>query len=334
MNRLPDRVQNRLILLGVAAVTLTGLWLTLNPSAFANLIILALNAAVPIALAATGEIINERGGLVNVGVEGVIIAGAFSAVYAAEQSGNPYGGLAGGVATGALIGGAFAYVATHGRGVQVIAGFGVNMIALGLVALLLLMIWTTPGFHLLTSDALRVPRLRTPWGGISWLVPVTLLVAALTHVCIDQTRFGSRLRAAGYNPFVTDAAGIDVYRLRILACTIGGALAGLAGAYLSLDYLGSVTKNVAQGRGFIALACLVFSGLDVFLAVGIALLFGLAEGLSLWLQNVPWAKEFVQRGGGFLFLTLPYVSVLVALLAFPRLETLSKAVGETYRRSE
>src|SRR5436309_15904451 len=105
MNRLPDRVQNRLILLGVAAVTLTGLWLTLNPSAFANLIILALNAAVPIALAATGEIINERGGLVNVGVEGVIIAGGFSALYAAEQSGNPYGGLAGGVATAALRGG-------------------------------------------------------------------------------------------------------------------------------------------------------------------------------------------------------------------------------------
>lgn len=331
---MPDRVRNRLILLGVAAVTLGALWLTLRPSAFANLVILALNAAVPIALAAIGEIINERGGLVNIGVEGVIVASALAAVYVAEQSRNPYGGLAGGVATGALIGCLFACVATYGRGVQVIAGFGVNMIALGLVALLLLMIWTTPGFHLVPSDALRVPRLPTPWGGVSWLVAVTLVLAVATHVWISQTRFGLRLRAAGYNPFVTDAAGIDVYRLRIRACTIGGALAGLAGAYLSLDHLGSVTKNVAQGRGFIALACLVFSGLDVFLAVGIAFLFGLAEGLSLWLQNVPWAKEFVQRGGGFLFLTLPYVSVLFALLFLPRLETLSKVVGQTYRRSE
>jgi general nucleoside transport system permease protein len=334
MKRDDQRRKNWIVFSGLLAAILLALFLGLKRSEFFLLVLLAFNAAVPIALAATGEIINERAGLVNVGIEGIIALAALVAVYAAEAFGNGWLGLAGGMAFGAFIGAAFGVAATYGRGIQIIAGFGFNILALGIVAFLLFTLWNTPGFHLLSPESLRLPKIALPSGSLSWMVPAAILIAVLAHVVLHQTKLGSHIRAAGYNPFVTDTAGIDVYKLRILACMAGGALAGIAGAYLSLDYLGTVTKNVSQGRGFIAIACIVFSGLNIFLAIGVAFLFGLVEAMSLWFQNAPWAKDFVQNGGGFFFLSLPYLAVVAALVLFPKGETLSKAVGETYRRSE
>lgn len=318
----------------LAALLVALLAMGLAPREVAVIVLLALNAAVPIALAATGEVITERSGLANVGIEGIIIVGAVSAVWVAEALGSGWLGLAGGAAFGALLGALFGLAATYGRGVQIIGGFGLNMVALGLVAFALFALWKTPGFHMLAPDTLKLPRLALPIGTLSWLVPATVLIALITHLTLFRTRWGAHVRAAGYNPFVTDTAGIDVYRLRTVACMIGGALAGLAGAYLALDYIGSVAKNVSHGRGFIALACIVFSGLNIALAIAVAVLFGLVEAMALWLQNAPWAKGFVQAGGGFALLALPYVSVLLVLAFFPRGEALSKSIGETYRRNE
>ena len=173
-------------------------------------------------------------------------------------------------------------------------------------------------------------------GGISSEREVSLQSGVQVYEALDKDKYQIRR----YDPkidlgrLVKDASGIDVYRIRIIACTVGGALVGLGGSYLSLDYLGVVTKDVAQGRGFIALACLVLSGLDLFLAVEVAFIFGLSEGIALWLHNVPWAKQFVVHGGGYFFLMIPYLAVLAALIAFPRVEGLSKMIGETYRRCE
>lgn len=334
LKRYRRRKDERIILGAVIGLILLVLALVLETQEILGLLLLALNAMAPIALAATGEILNERGGLVNVGIEGILIISSFVAVYAAEIGGSFMIGILGGVIVGAAVAFLFAIVATYGRGTQLIAGFGINIIASGFVALFLFTIWKTPGFHIISSDQLRIPRFQTSLGSLSWIFFVTVGMVVLIYFVIENTRFGMRLKAAGYNPFVTDASGIDVYKIRIIACTVGGALVGLGGSYLSLDYLGVVTKDVAQGRGFIALACLVFSGLDLFLAIEIAFLFGLSEGAALWLHNVPWAKQFVVHGGGYFFLMIPYLAVLTALIAFPRVEGLSKMIGETYRRSE
>jgi ABC-type uncharacterized transport system permease subunit len=326
--------KNEKIVIGslIAGILLL-LFLITTPGEFIGLFLLGLNAMVPIALAATGEILNERGGLANIGIEGIIIISSFAAVWAAEISQSAMFGLAGGVIVGAAIAFVFAIVATYGAGTQLIAGFGINLVALGFVAFFLFTIWHTPGYHMLSSDAMRIHRLQTNAGSISWIFVFMVGAAILIYLIIENTRFGMRLKASGYNPFVADASGIDVYKIQIAACTIGGSLVGLAGSYLSLDYLGVVTRDVSQGRGFIALACVVFSGLDFFLAIEVAFIFGLSEGIGLWLQNLPAAKQFVVHGGGYFFLMIPYVAVLAALIAFPRYERLSKMIGETYRRS-
>lgn len=327
-------LENRWALwLAATALAVAALYLALPPQSATTVLILALNAAVPIALVAVGEIVNQRGGLVNVGIEGIVSLAALIAIAAAEWAGTSAAGLGAGILLGAAIGWGFAVGATRGHGDQVIGGFGFNILVLGLVAVLILAFWGTPGFHLLSDPSLRLPRLHTPWGPVSWFVPITILLAVLAHLFVFQTRLGAHLRAAGFNPFVTDAAGLDVYRLRIGACTVGGAFAGLAGAYLSLDFLDVVTRNMSQGRGFIALACIVFSGLGLSLALQVAFLFGLVEALALWMQNAPFAKAFVQAGGNFLLLALPYAAVLIALFVSPRTDIVSKVVGQTYRRA-
>lgn len=315
------------------AVILTSAGLTVGAlEDFTHLFLLGLNAMVPIALAAVGEALNERGGLFNIGIEGIMLLASFSAVYAAELSGSWFIGLLTGFLVGALIAYAFALIATYGAGNQVIAGVGINMLALGVVAYFLLVVWGSPGFHMLSDYNVRVPKISILRFSISWMVMLTFVMAALIHFVLEHTRFGLRVKAAGYNPFVTDVSGINVYKIRTVACVIGGALAGLGGAYMSLDWLGLSASSLIQGRGFIALACVVFGGLDPILTLEASYLFGLLSAVGLWLQNIPWAAPLMLRGGNYLFLMLPYLAVLAVLTAFPRRQRLSKVIGLPYRR--
>ncbi len=299
---------------------------------FIHLFILGLNAMVPIVLAAVGEVLNERGGLFNIGIEGIMLLASFGAVYAAELSGNWLVGLLAGLLVGSLVAYLFALVATYGAGNQVVAGVGINMLALGLVAYFLLVVWGSPGFHLLSNYEIRIPKITILSYSVSWMIIVALGITGLIHFVLENTRFGLRLKAAGYNPFVTDVSGINVYKLRTMACVVGGMLAGLGGAYMSLDWLGLSASSLIQGRGFIALACVVFGGLDPILTLEAGYLFGLLSAVGLWLQNLPWAAPLMLRGGSYLFLMLPYLAVLGVLTAFPRRQRLSKEIGIPYRR--
>ncbi len=297
-----------------------------------HLLLLGLYAMVPIALAAAGEVVNERGGLFNIGIEGIMLVGSFSAVYVAEISGNWFVGILGGIAVGALLAAIFGIISTYGGANQVIAGIGINIFGLGFVAYYLIVVWGNPGFHHLSSAELRVPLVSTPATPLRWMILIAIAIGFVVHYVLNHTRFGLRVRAAGFNPFVTDVSGVDVHKLRTMACIIGGALAGFGGAYMALDWLGLTARDLIQGRGFIALACVVFSGLDAILALEAALLFGLFNAIGLWLQNVPWARPIMLHGGNYLFLMLPYLAVLAVLVVFPRRERLSKEIGAPYRR--
>ncbi|MBL9045689.1 MAG: ABC transporter permease [Tabrizicola sp.] len=326
--------RNRLILACATALLLAGIGIALGGNALLTITLLGIAAMTPIGLAAIGEIINQRGGLVNIGIEGIIVIAGLTSIWSAEYLGSPYLALLAGMATGAVLSFIFGIIATYGRGSQIIAGLGMNLIGLGVVSFGLVQIWGTPGFHMLGDDSLRPHRMFTPWGPISWLYFLTFIVAVLAWFMLAWTRFGMHVQASGNNPFVTDANGIDVYKVRIKACVMGGALSGLAGGFLAVDYLGGVTKDVSQGRGFMALACIVFSALDIPLALGIAFVFGLTEAIALWVQNAAWAKDFVVLGGNSFLLMIPYLSVILALALFPGFERLSKMIGENYWRGQ
>lgn len=294
---------------------------------FSSLLLGALHAMVPITMAATGEIFSERAGVVNIGIEGILLISAFTAVIGAE-AGGPLLGLTTGLATGALIGLMHGIISVYLRGDQTIGGVGINILGLGLVAFGLVWQWGQAGFHQVPR-AVRVPAIETPLGNMSPLVIVTLVLAGLTYYLMNYTNLGLQMRAVGENPAAADAAGVRVERVRLIGTIYAGALAGLAGAYLSIDWLATITRNLPAGKGFIALATVVFSRLNPLLAVVGGLIFGFFDGLGLIVSTnreitriIPY--QFIQM--------LPYVVTLLVVTGVIGRARFPAASGQPYRR--
>ena len=296
-----------------------------------NLFLLGIASMVPIALAATGELLCERAGLFNVGVEGSMLLASLTAVWGAEVGGHWAIGILIGLITGGLIGGVFGLAVTYGRGNQLLWGLGVNLFAQGTVALLLLKAFKTLTFYRVPVH-LRVPQFVIGNSTLSWLSLVGLLVAILLYFVITKTRYGLRARAVGLSPFVADTLGVDPYKLRISTAIVGGLMAGIAGAYMSLDWTGLASATLIQGRGFMALACVKFGGLNPLRVFGGSLLFGVLLASGMWLQNIPLTSAIMRQGGSYLFLSLPYIIVVLTLGLFPYREPLAKNIGIPYKR--
>ncbi len=285
-------------------------------------------AMTPLALAAVGECLNEKAGLVNIGLEAIFLITATVGVWFAELGRSGYAGLLGGAVTGALLGLGLGAVSVYGLADQIIAGIGLNVFALGFVPFLLISLWAFPGIHVF-PNAFMVPRFPTPLGQVS---PVTLgavVAAILAHLLLHRTVLGFRIRAVGERPEAADVAGLRVDRLRLLTATLGGALAGLGGAFLPLGWFGALVKEISAGRGFIALACVVFAGLEPLLALGAALLFGLADGFASAVAVTPGVKERVP----FYFVSMiPYVLTLVVVAVVIGRRRFPRTVGRPYAR--
>lgn len=294
---------------------------------FSSLIINALHAMVPITVTATGEILSERTGLVNIGMEGILLVSAFAAVVGAE-AGGPLVGLLVGMLTGALIGLIHGIITIYFRGDQTISGVGINVLGAGLVAFGLVWQWGQAGFHQVPRDV-RLPHIATSLGSLSPMVFVAIALALLTYYLINYTNLGLKMKAVGENPAAADAAGVSVERVRLFGAIYAGALAGLAGAYLSIDWLATVTRSLPAGRGFIALATVVFSGLNPLLAIVGGLIFGFFDGLALVVSTsreitrvIPY--QFIQM--------LPYVVTLLVVTGVIGRARFPKASGQPYRR--
>ncbi len=288
------------------------------------LLLSALHAMVPITLTAVGEVIGETAGLFNIGLEGILLINAFVGTLVANVWG-PWWGLAAGLAVGAVIGVVFALISTYGKGNQMIAGIGINLFALGFVAFGLIMLGA-PGFRPVVPEG-RLPLIRTAAGGLSPLVFLALVLPCLAFLFLHRTKAGLILKAVGENPEAADVAGISVNVVRLLATTFGAALAGLAGAYISISWIGSVTKEVSAGRGFIALATVVFSGLNPLLVLLGGFLFGFFDSLATWMSNLPGLVRYAY----FVYMipygvTLFVVTGLIGRVRFP------KALGTPYTR--
>jgi simple sugar transport system permease protein len=293
-----------------------------------SLIEAGLLAMTPLALAAVGECLNEKAGVVNIGLEGIFMITSVTGVWVAEGFGNGTMGLVGGALTGALLGFALGTISVYGKADQIIAGMGLNIFALGFVPFLLISLWAFPGIHIFPNE-LMVPRWLTPFGQVSPVTVFAVVVALLAHLLLHRTVLGFRIKAVGERPEAVDVAGLRVDHLRLLTSTLGGALAGVGGAFLPLGWFGAVVKEISAGRGFIALACVVFAGLEPLLALGAALLFGFADGFASAVAVTPGVKERIP----FYFVSMiPYVTTLVVVALVIGQRRFPRTVGRPYAR--
>ena len=285
----------------------------------------SLHAMVPLTLTAVGEIVTETSGLFNIGLEGILLISAFAGALGAEASGNAIVGLLTGMAVGAAFGLLFAVINTYWKGTQMVTGIGINLFAVGFVAFGLILLGS-PGFHDVPTSA-ELTSIRSGMGGISPMIFVALVIPFLIHWFLRRTRVGLILKATGEMPEAADVSGINVNTVRILAAIFGASLAGLGGAYMSVAWLGSVTKDLSAGRGFIALACVVFSGLNPLLALLGGFIFAFFQGLAETLKTmpnkiIPW--QFVSM--------LPYIVTLLVVSGAIGRVRFPKELGVPYKR--
>ena len=292
-----------------------------------GILFISLHAMVPITLAAIGETIEEAAGLFNIGLEGILLLSALTGALGAEMSGSATVGLLAGLSTGALIGGLFGFISTYWRGSQLISGVGINLFAFGFVAFMLINLGA-PGFHNVPRDV-QVKMISLGVGSLSPLVFVTVGLAIAVYWMLRRTQLGIRIRSVGENPAAADVAGINVNALRLATALAAGAFAGLAGAYLSVDWLGAVTKELTAGRGFIALATVVFSGLNPLLALFGGFVFGFFDGFATWVSTYPKIKDVIP----WQFVAMaPYIVTLLVVAGAIGRVRFPAALGVPYRR--
>jgi simple sugar transport system permease protein len=273
-----------------------------NASAAALIALLALTLvkATPLIYAALGGVLSERSGVINIGLEGILIAGAFTAVAVSGATGSPILGVLAGVLAGALLAAILAFVATRLAVDQIVAGTGLNIAALAAAAFGLVLLYHQPG------ASREVPALGQR--GEDVLIVLALLAAVGLHLALTRTPWGLRVRACGEDPSAAEAAGIDALRTRFVAVVLGGAIAGLGGVFLSLAELDLYSDGMTAGRGFIALAAVIFGRWTPLGATGAAIFFGFFAALQFSLQRAGVPSQLMQA--------LPYLAALVALTGF------------------
>jgi ABC-type uncharacterized transport system permease subunit len=287
-----------------------------------SLISSTIRLSTPLILAALGGLYAERAGVINIALEGLMLAGAFTAAAVTYGTGSPWIGLLAGIAAGLAIASIHAIASIRYRADQVVTGTAINILMLGI-----------PGF---LSGALFLSSGSTPQIPKEHLIPWTPIVMAFVAVPITwyvlyRTPFGLRLRAVGENPEAADAAGIRVARVRYAGVLLSGVLAAIGGAYLSIGQSSLFTRNMTSGRGFIALAALIFGKWRPVQTMVACLFFGLTEAITIRMQGVvklPSGEDipvqFIQM--------VPYVLTIVVLAGFIGHSRPPRALGRPYQK--
>ena len=275
----------------------------------------AIRMATPIVYASLGGIFSERVGIINIGLEGMMLASAFTGVAVSHYTANPWLGVLAAVLMGGLIALFHAVLTVKFAGNQIVSGTGINIFAMGFTAYMSQVIWgsrgasdSVPGIEDISIPLLvDIPVIGEIVGTHSPLVYIMVLVTVLSYVVLFRTPLGLRIRAVGEHPTAAETAGIDVFRIKYLCVTVSGMLAGLGGAFLSLGHLNLFARGMTGGRGFIAMAAMIFGKWMPFGAFGASLLFGLADALQMRLQALGLLPSQI-------ILTIPYL-LTVAVLA-------------------
>lgn len=269
--------------------------------------------ATPYLFASIGEMFGQRSGVLNLGVEGMMLMGAFGAFYVTRMTGNPWYGLLAAIVIGALMGLAMAVISVTFQAEQGISGIGVYLFGLGMSELLfqklLGNIETIRGFPTISIPVLsRIPIIGPVLFQQSVMVYMAYLLVPVAWYVLYRTTFGLKIRAVGENPAAADSLGVSVTRTRYATVILGGTLAGVAGASLSIALLNVFQQNLTSGIGFIAVALVYFGGWRPFGILFGALLFSMVNALQVWVQvlGIPIPSE--------LAVMMPYILTIVVLV--------------------
>jgi ABC-type uncharacterized transport system permease subunit len=271
--------------------------------------------ATPLIFAATGEAICERAGVLNIGIEGMMLIGAFFGFAATYATGDLALGFGSGMASGLLAAVVFAVFAVTIKANQIVVGVAINLLGLGLTSFLFRTYFVSTGRGVDIARSLDIPFLSDiPYLGAAvfrqnFLVYATVPIVIAAWVFLFRTSYGLTIRAVGEYPQAVDFAGRSVALYRYCAVLIGGVLAGLGGAFLTLAHANQFVENITSGRGFIALAIVVFARWSPIRVFFVSLLFGLFYALQLQLQADPSVRIPYQA-----LQALPYLTTIVALM--------------------
>ncbi len=297
----------------------------------ASLIASMLVFATPLTFAAIGGMFSERSGVVNIGLEGMMLMGAFWGIWGADKTGTWVGGLVIALIAGGLLALVHAFFAIQLRADQIVGGTAVNFLALGVTGYFFVQLYhgeniptgvsqipdvnfTSNSDHSAFSDA---------FGHLNLMIWVAMVLVVVSYVVMFKTPIGLRIRACGEHPRAADTVGINVYATRYMSVVVSGMLSAAGGAYLTVGYLNTYNENVTAGRGFIALAALIFGNWRPFGAFGAALLFGLSTAIAFRLP-------VYSASAATLFQALPYVITLIAVAGVIGRSIPPAAVGRPY----
>lgn len=293
-----------------------------------NFIALTLQLSIPIILGALCGTIAERGGVILLGVEGMMLLGAFAGVIGSYFTGSALGGAVLSVVLGCAVGWVYALFCLKWKAHQSVVGVGVNLFASGITAVMLKAVWNAEG---MSEPVASIPNITVP--GLS-SVPVlgaffkdqspylylTVLIVAGVWIVFYKTKYGLRYRAIGDQPYAVQTAGVPVNRYRYIAMMAAGAIAGLGGSYLSVSQNNLFVVDMVAGRGFMGLAANIFGGWQPLGSMGAGMVFAVAQAARFYLTDQSVPSQFVQM--------LPYLVTLAVLLVVGKRVKGPEALGK------
>jgi general nucleoside transport system permease protein len=299
----------------------------------ASLIASMLVFATPLTYAALGGMFSERSGVVNIGLEGMMLMGAFWGIWGADKTGSWVWGVGIAMLSGGLLALVHAFFAIHLRADQIVGGVAVNFLALGITGYFFVQLYH--GNNIPTGVS-QIPDVNLAKesnhsffaesiGHLNLMIWVAILFVPLSYVVLFKTPIGLRIRACGEHPRAADTVGINVYLIRYGSVVLSGILAAMGGAYLTVGYLNTFNENVTAGRGYIALAAVIFGNWRPFGAFGAALLFGFSTALAFRLP-------VYSSNAATLFQALPYVLTLIAVAGVIGRTVPPAADGRPYKK--
>jgi simple sugar transport system permease protein len=303
--------------------------------AITGIIAATLRLSTPLIFAALGGIFSEKAGVVNIALEGIMTTGAFFAVYGSFVTGNPWMGLIFAMIAGAAMAAIHAYLSIHLKAEQVVSGVAINIFAGALTSFLIVKFFKT-GSQTSVVQSIpypsemmgKVPFIGSILKELNWFVFMAFILVFVSHYVIYKTPLGLRIRSVGEHPKAADTLGVSVYGIRYFCVILSGVLGGLGGATLSIGIMNLYRENMVSGRGFIALAAMIFGNWKPINAMWASMLFAFAETFQLFAKGFGWTLP------GEVYAAFPYILTMLALAGFVGKTQAPAADGVPYEKGQ